>query len=132
MAHQCFAMSSSPDAGKRAFMNDLPNRRVADGLLVMCGETNIASTHRRSDDFSDPYGFADRLGEMNVGVILNPIHDYMTTIRNAGEAPPLLARRQDGHLGLEPGQGQGGYSAVDRLPRRHGADKGRSGIAQAV
>lgn len=30
------------------------------------------------DDFSDPYGFTDRLGEMNVGLILNPIHDYMT------------------------------------------------------
>ena len=78
MAHQHFGKSSDPDADKQAFMNDLPTRRVTDGLLVLCGETNIASTHRRSDDFSDPHGFTDRLGEMNVGPILNPIHGYMT------------------------------------------------------
>lgn len=78
VAHQRFGKSSEPDAGKQAFMNDLPTRCVTDGLLVLCGETNIASTVRSSDHFLDPYGFTDRLGEMNVGPILNPIHDYMT------------------------------------------------------
>jgi len=47
-------------------------------LLVICGETTIASTFRGSDDFNDPYGFVDRLRETNVGLILNPVHDYMT------------------------------------------------------
>jgi hypothetical protein len=78
LAQQRFATSSSPDASKQAFMSDLPARRVTNALLVICGETNIASTLRGSDDFSDPHGFADRLREMNVGLILNPIHDYMT------------------------------------------------------
>jgi hypothetical protein len=76
-ARQHFGKSSDPTASKRAFMNDLPARRVADGLLVMCGETNIASMVRHSD-FNDPFRFTDRLGEMNIGLILNPIHDYMT------------------------------------------------------
>ena len=73
---QRFARSSQPASSKRAFMNDLPNRRVADGLLVLCGESNIASMVQHSD-FTDPFGFTDRLREMNIGPILNPIHDWM-------------------------------------------------------
>jgi hypothetical protein len=76
LAHQRFARSSQPASSKRAFMNDLPNRRVADGLLVLCGESNIASMVQHSD-FTDPFGFTDRLREMNIGPILNPIHDWM-------------------------------------------------------
>lgn len=75
---QRFARSSDPDDGKRMFMGDLPNRRVADGLLVSCGETNIASLVRATGGFNDPYGFTRQLSEMNVGPILNPIHDFMT------------------------------------------------------
>ncbi|MDT5365719.1 MAG: hypothetical protein QOC62_150, partial [Mycobacterium sp.] len=67
-----------PNALKREFMNDLPARRVTDGLLVLCGETNIAKmVHHK--DFNDPFRFTDRLREMNINLILNPIHDYMTT-----------------------------------------------------
>ncbi|MGO9151716.1 hypothetical protein [Mycobacterium sp.] len=77
VARQHFAKSSDRVADKRAFMNDLPARHVADGLLVMCGETNIASMLRHSD-FNDPLRFTNRLEEMKVRVILNPIHDYMT------------------------------------------------------
>jgi hypothetical protein len=77
LTHQRFATSTSPDASKQAFMTDLANRLVADALLVICGETNIASTIRGSDDFFDPYGFTERLREMNTRLILNPIHDYM-------------------------------------------------------
>jgi len=58
-------------------MKDLPNRRVADGLLVLCGETNIAKMEHHSE-FTDSFGFTNRLREMNIGPILNPIHDCMT------------------------------------------------------
>jgi hypothetical protein len=68
--------SSNRKAGKQAFMNDLPNRRVADGLLVLCGESNIASMVQHSH-FNDPFRFTDRLKEMNIGPILNPIHDWI-------------------------------------------------------
>ena len=77
LAHQRFPKSSSSDVSKRAFMSDLPRRRVSNTLLVICGETNIASTIRSSDEFYDPFGFADRLREMKVGLVLNPVHDYM-------------------------------------------------------
>ena len=97
MAHQHFAQSSNPKAGKQAFINDLPARRVADGVLVLCGETNIASMIRHSD-FNDSFRFTDRLREMSIGPILNPIHDYFTVaVRNyhdagnAGNSRPILS-----------------------------------------
>jgi hypothetical protein len=77
IAKQRFAKSSSDDASKRAFMIDLLKRQVTNALLVLCGETNIGSLVRGSDNFSDPYHFADWLREMQIRVILNPIHDYM-------------------------------------------------------
>jgi hypothetical protein len=77
VAKQRFATSTAPDAEKRSFLADLDQRRIGDSLLVICGETNIASLVRATGGFSDPYGFADRLGGMNVGLVLNQIHDYM-------------------------------------------------------
>jgi hypothetical protein len=32
---------------------------------------------RGSDEFYDPFNFADRLRQLNVRLVLNPIHDYM-------------------------------------------------------
>jgi hypothetical protein len=77
LAHQRFATSSSSGYDKQAFIADLTGRRIADALLVLCGETNIASLVRASGEFSDPHMFADKLTKMNIRVILNPIHDYM-------------------------------------------------------
>jgi hypothetical protein len=77
VARQHFAQGKDRDADKWAFINDLPNRRADDGLLVLCGETNIAKMEHHSD-FIDPFGFTDRLREMKIGPILNPIHDYMS------------------------------------------------------
>jgi hypothetical protein len=76
VVRQCFATSSDGSAGKEAFIADLPTRSIADGVLVLCGETNVA-TARRSGDFADPHGFTQRLDELGAAVILNPIHDYM-------------------------------------------------------
>jgi hypothetical protein len=78
LAHQRFATSSSSDVSKQEFITDLPARQIMDALLVICGETNIASTIRGSEDINDPYGFTDQLAEMNIRLIFNPIHDYMT------------------------------------------------------
>jgi hypothetical protein len=76
-AYQRFAKGDDPRARKQEFMDDLPSRRVADGLLMLCGESNIAKMEHHSD-FNDSCGFTDRLKEMNIGPILNPIHDHMT------------------------------------------------------
>ncbi len=75
--YQRFAASGDPGHQKQAFIDDLPRRRFGDALVMLCGETNIASLQRGSDDFSDPYGFGDLLGTTGVRLILNPIHDYM-------------------------------------------------------
>jgi hypothetical protein len=77
VATQRFATATAPGHQKQGFLDDLPQRQIGDSLLVLCGESNIASLIRGSDEFSDPYRFADRLTEMGVRVVLNPIHDYM-------------------------------------------------------
>ena len=77
LAQQRFASSSAPRRSKQAFLGDLDQRRIADAVPVLCGETNIASLVRGSDRYADPYRFSDRLREMDVRLVLNPIHDYM-------------------------------------------------------
>lgn len=77
LAHQRFATSSSPTSDKKRFLDDLPSRQIGTALLVICGETNIASLVRGSDEFYDPFSFADRLRDMKTSLVLNPIHDYM-------------------------------------------------------
>jgi len=77
VAKQRFATSRDTGARKRAFLDDLGERRIGNAILVICGESNIASLLRGSDEFNDPHLFADRLRAMEVGVILNPVHDYM-------------------------------------------------------
>jgi hypothetical protein len=74
---QRFATSTASDFCKQAFLNDLDKRFFNGALLVLCGETNIASLIRGSDEFRDPYNFAERLRKMDVQLIFNPIHDYM-------------------------------------------------------
>jgi len=78
VAHQRFAQSSSPTSRKVEFLDDLPARRIADALLVLCGESNIVNLKRASKSVEDGFGFRDRLDELNVRVVLNPVHDYMT------------------------------------------------------
>ena len=78
VARQRFATSISPTSDKQRFLDDLPARRVADALLVLCGESNIVKLKRASKKMEDGFGFRDRLRELKTRVILNPIHDYMT------------------------------------------------------
>lgn len=78
VARQRFATSSSPTGDKQRFLDDLPARRIADALLVLCGESNIVRLKRASKKIEDGLGFRDRLRELKVRVVLNPIHDYMT------------------------------------------------------
>ena len=77
IAKQRFATSSSSGTDKQMFLDDLPHRQFQKALLVICGETNIASLVRGSDEFYDPYSFAELLKEMKVQLVFNPVHDYM-------------------------------------------------------
>ena len=77
---QQFGKSSQPASCKEKFIADLPHRRVQDALLVLCGETNIASLVRDTQGFDDPYHFVDCIEQMGIRLILNPIHDYMQRV----------------------------------------------------
>lgn len=78
MAYQRFATSTSSTSDKQQFLDDLPSRQIGTGLLVICGESNIAKLKRASKTFEDWFGFSDLLHALKTRVVLNPIHDYMT------------------------------------------------------
>ncbi len=78
MARQRFATSTASPTDKQRFVDELASRQVGDALLVLCGESNIVKLKRASKTFEDWFGFCDRLEELKIGVVLNPIHDYMT------------------------------------------------------
>jgi len=77
VATQRFFKSADRDEGKQEFIQGLRSRLVANGLLVLCGETNITSLTRSTGAFRDPFHFVGQLQELDVHVVLNPIHDYM-------------------------------------------------------
>ena len=74
---QHFAASGDSGSRKSMFIEELDERTFGDALLVLCGETNIASTQRGTAEMSDPHNFVGRLRSMGIRLILNPIHDYM-------------------------------------------------------
>lgn len=74
---QQFVKSTAKDDVKRDFIQELPSRLVSNGLLVLCGETNITSLARSTGAFRDPFSFVEQLQKLDVNVLLNPIHDYM-------------------------------------------------------
>jgi hypothetical protein len=76
-AVQRFAKSTEKDDLKRDFIQELPSRLVSNGLLVLCGESNITSLTRSTGAFRDPFFFVEQLQQLDVNVLLNPIHDYM-------------------------------------------------------
>ena len=103
---QRFTRSTSPMSSKQAFMDGLPARTLGSTLLMACGEANIVSTRRDSDEIVDPFGFTDWLQQAQPRLILNPSHSYMRryemttkrtlysegrtllTVWNRGEKPP--------------------------------------------
>ena len=102
---QRFTRSTSPASSKQAFMDGLPARPLGSTLMA-CGETNIVSTRRDSDEIVDPFGFMGWLRKIRPRLILNPSHSYMRrhemtakralysegctllTVWNRGEKPP--------------------------------------------
>jgi hypothetical protein len=59
------------------FVASLPERLVANALVVICGESNIVQLQRKPEKgFRDHYGAVPQMHRL-APVILNPIHDYM-------------------------------------------------------
>lgn len=59
------------------FVRALPERRVDDSVVAICGEVNIVKLQRGGGEFYDPYCAMPQLRTL-APIILNPIHDYMT------------------------------------------------------
>lgn len=75
---QLFATSSNGWAKAGKLATEFPDRRIAaDGLIMVCGETNAVSLVRATKKLSDPQEFNERLASLGMRVVLNPIHDYM-------------------------------------------------------
>lgn len=75
---QYFAKSSEPPERKREFIYDIRKRVVGNGLIVICGESNIANFVPSDGTFKDVFGFNDILKSNEIKYVFNPLHDYMT------------------------------------------------------
>jgi hypothetical protein len=58
-------------------MEELPARKLGSSLLLLCGETNSIRTRRKSKRLEDPFDIRPRLEELEIKLIVNPVHDYM-------------------------------------------------------
>jgi len=75
---QCFGKSSDTHERKREFSRSIPGRIIGDGLVAICGESNIANYMPSNGNFRDEFGFNGELETRGIRVIFNPLHDYMT------------------------------------------------------
>ncbi|MCK4659203.1 MAG: hypothetical protein KAV82_06735 [Phycisphaerae bacterium] len=92
-------------------VSSLEERRVADTMPIICGETNIVSISHKTKRASDPFHVRHHLAKLGVSVVLNPIHDRMSrwempmkraflsrpdrtvvSVWNAGEKKPKRSR----------------------------------------
>lgn len=78
LAEQTFAKSSEPFECKREFIRDIHKRVIGNGLIVICGESNITNYSPDTGGYKDPFGFNDILRTLGVKIVFNPLHDYMT------------------------------------------------------
>jgi hypothetical protein len=74
---QHFGRTSDPEREKKECRDSLPDRRLGDAVLLLCGETNLINTERQSQDIIDPYGVLPYLRGAKVRIVLNPLHAYV-------------------------------------------------------
>lgn len=78
LLEQYFAKSSDPYGKKREFIRNISDRIFGNGIMVICGESNIANFAPKEGIFKDPFSFNGILKSNSVKFIFNPLHDYMT------------------------------------------------------
>jgi len=74
---QYFAKSSDPFERQREFIRSMPKRIIGNGLVAICGESNIANYMPSNGNFRDEFGFNGELESRGIRVVFNPLHDYM-------------------------------------------------------
>jgi len=76
---QCFSTTSQCTQSRGQYLlNNLDNRIINNGLVLICGETNLVSWSKAENRIQDPLNINSRLSEMDISLIFNPVHDYMT------------------------------------------------------
>jgi hypothetical protein len=74
---QCFAKSNEPYERKREFIRSIPRRIIGNGMIAICGESNIVNYIKANRNFRDEFCFNDELERRGIRVVFNPLHDYM-------------------------------------------------------
>jgi len=75
---QRFGRSGEPPGQKQQLIDELPGRQIGpNGLLLICGESNIVSLNRSTGRMRDPFGINGQLRRLGINVILNGLHSYM-------------------------------------------------------
>jgi hypothetical protein len=77
LMHQYFAKSSDPYERKREFIRSIAKRIIGNGLVAICGESNIANYMPSNGNYRDDFGFNGELKQRGIRFVLNPLHDYM-------------------------------------------------------
>ncbi len=75
--YQRFATSQSVVGEKKRFVEELPTRTFGQGLVMLCGESNIIRTKRDCEELDDRFDFLSYLDQAEIRLVLNPIHTYM-------------------------------------------------------
>lgn len=78
LIEQRFAKAKDFYEQKKDFMWDTSNRVIGNGIVVVCGESNIAGYVPKDGSFKDDFGFNSILKSLSIQVVFNPLHDYMT------------------------------------------------------
>ena len=75
---QRFGRSAEPPGKKQLLIDELPDRQIGrNGLLLLCGESNVVTMNRGTGEMRDPFGINKRLKRLGIEVILNGLHSYM-------------------------------------------------------
>ncbi len=75
--HQKFGSSRQVKRKREFVETEMQSRIFGDLLVLLCGESNVISIKRKSNQIEDQFGALNRIATLGVDVIVNPIHNYM-------------------------------------------------------
>ncbi len=78
LIEQKFAKAKDSYEQQRDFISDINKRVIGNGIVVVCGESNIVGYVPRDGSFKDNFEFNGILRSLSTQFVFNPLHDYMT------------------------------------------------------
>jgi hypothetical protein len=82
LTNQLFLRSRDQNRDKEKLISRLMHRKFGNAILIICGETNIIGTETSKRPMidrkpSDKFGALEIIKNMNVDIVINPVHTYM-------------------------------------------------------